>query len=150
MDERYRTIYSAIYGIRTGSAIDTDPELVTGISAWARRPRDDQLADPVREAIDAAERTLPPARRLREDAKALLAVNFQDLVLVPLRLGGRIDDIELREAITADITTLVRNSDSSGPGAADENEISGHNIIDSLSRNWGNLRVSRFRLWEQT
>lgn len=107
----------------------------------------DELIPGVRSAISRSER-LRDARdgaRLREDAKALLAVNFQELVLVPLLAAERVPSNEIREAVSHDIQLLVSRAEASSAPAP---EISGHRIIDSLSRNWGRLSLSSFNLWE--
>jgi hypothetical protein len=82
---------------------------------------------------------------LREDAKALLAVNFRDLVLLPLFAGGLVNTGGLQQDVAKDMTMLV--SDANVDGSKGAPEISGHGIIDSLSKNWGSLRISRLNLW---
>src|SRR3954466_14258305 len=100
MDERYRTIYGAIYDVRTGTPSSGLRRLPAPLRAWARLgPADEQLGTTIRDAIESAEGALPRNRRLREDAKALLAVNFQELVLIPLRLGGRASEQGLRDSL---------------------------------------------------
>ena len=141
MDERYRAIYDAIYGARiTG---EFPPELFTAVEA--NRPLLD-TAGRVGAAIDEAERQLPEGGSFRPDARALLALNFIDLVTVPLLAGGAVPDYEIFDDVRADIAMLASRARTDGerPG-----EISGHAIVDSLSQNWSELRISRFRLWER-
>lgn len=144
MDERYRELYAAIYVGRT------TPELgsVERLSPfWLRPPLwDPFVAEATRDVIESAEREAAGNRRLREDARALLAVNMQDLIVLPLQLGGRVSVEEVIADVREDAKLLVAESRSASP---EEPEISGHEIVDSLSRNWGRLRVSRFRLWER-
>ena len=142
MDEQFRPIYDDIYAARTAPSRALrafDERLTLGQS-------DVSL---VRDAIETAEHQEPNGRRLREDAKAFLAVNFQDLVVAPIKRAGAAPDHELASDVKHDVFLLVSAASSdpaTGPGA----EISGHAIVDSLSRNWADLRISRFRLWEQT
>jgi hypothetical protein len=101
------------------------------------------------QALATSERRRRDAARLREDAKALLAVNFRDLVFGPLLAGGRVLPEEVSEVVERDIETLVVEAQPELTGRVGP-EISGHAIIDSLSRNWRNLGLSRFNLWEHT
>jgi hypothetical protein len=143
MEERYRGIYSEIYDARTG---DGTPLLQSETFVRLRRFSDD-LIPGVRSAISRSGRLrdVRDGARLREDAKALLAVNFQELVLVPLLAAERVRSNEIREAVSHDIQLLVSRAEASSAPAP---EISGHRIIDSLSRNWGRLSLSSFNLWE--
>ena len=137
MDDVYRRIYAAIYDERT-SAPDAPDLGLRGQSILD--------ANVVRSAIASAESS--EGRSLREDAKALLAVNFQELVLEPVRRAGRASDSELFDDVHADVATLTRNAQTEvGPAGAQE--VSGHAIVDSLSRSWPELRITRLRLWEQ-
>jgi hypothetical protein len=155
MDERYRSIYADIYTGRTAGLRD-NATLVDPAFQWTRYARaalDPVAARTVRAGIEGAEST---RRRLREDAKALLAVNFEDLILVPLRLGGQLPEGELADPsagladdIKSDIAMLT-SSARADVSPAGVGEISGHAIIDSLSDNWSQLRVSRFNLWENS
>lgn len=61
---------------------------------------------------------------------------------------GRVSDEDLVADVRSDIAMLVTEAASSEPGPGAVEEISGHGIIDSLSRNWRRLRTSRLRLWE--
>jgi hypothetical protein len=136
MDERFRPIYGEIYSARTA------PDEVRAENLTLREGD----ATLIRDAIESAEREEPRGRRLREDAKAFLAVNFQDLVIEPLRRAGvAASRVELSSDVRHDVALLVAEaeSDSAGP------EISGHGVVDSLSRNWSDLRISRYRLWER-
>jgi hypothetical protein len=136
---RYRPIYEELYEAATSPDIP-----VTFLQRWEGAPYW-QWAGVVREAVDAAQSDEPRQRSLRPDAKALLGVNFGYLVVTPLSLGGRVDLRDLRADVRDDIRLLVSEarSDREVP-----TEISGHAIVDSLSRNWSELRTGRYRLWE--
>ena len=143
MEERYREIYSEIYDARIGEVAPSQRS-----ENFMRPDRfSDDLILVVRSAISRSERLRAErdGAQLREDAKALLAVNFQELVLVPLLAAERVPSNEIRRAVSQDIQLLVSRAEAS---SAPVPEISGHGIIDSLSRNWGRLRLSRFNLWE--
>jgi hypothetical protein len=141
MDASYRAIYDEIYRERTAQGRLFEPYART----W-----DVSTADVLRYAIESAERQEAPYRRLREDAKALLVVNFQEMVLAPLSRGGQVAPDEVADDVQSDIAMLVNNARTSEPGPDGTEEISGHGVVDSLSQNWRRLRISRFRLWERS
>jgi hypothetical protein len=146
MDNRYRSIYGAIYLSRTLPPEDAGRLGAAGLWQWdypRRVTPDTDAMDRLGQAIDGADR---PGRRLREDAKALLAVNFSDLVITPLTVGSQISTGELSEDVDADIAMLAAEAKVE----PETGEVSGHAVIDALSNNWSNLRVGRFRLWEQS
>jgi hypothetical protein len=96
MDDRYAAIYEEMYAGRTGPTLSPTSDAVS----------DPRIADIVRGAVESAESAEThqlPARRLRADAKALLAVNFQEMVIIPLRLGGDVPYDELESDVRADI-----------------------------------------------
>jgi hypothetical protein len=150
MDNRYRASYAEIYRART----TVRPRKQFGVAFGEKQfgvafgeklgRRDPNWSTVIADAIDAAEGEITPIS-IREDGKALLAVNFEDLVLLPLFLGGATLDTELFDDVREDILMLVKNAAEVSIG---DDHISGHKLIDSLSRNWENLRISRFALWE--
>jgi hypothetical protein len=132
MDPSYRDAYGAIYDRRTGQA---EPESLS-FDEWRARAED------VRRAIEDANAAVDG--RLREDAKALLAVNFHDMVLLPLRAGGRLSDGEITDAIASDIRLLAERAVE----IAESAEVSAHQIVDALGRSWSDLRIGQMDLWE--
>lgn len=69
------------------------------------------------------------------------------MVAMPLRFTQRVETGELRDLLRNDIGFLVdRAIEVGGPQA--RKEVSAHAVIDALSRYWPNLKLSRFRLWE--
>jgi ribosomal protein L14 len=153
MDERYRQIYEGIYAAWVGesarfgeTARFTRAEYFNRVSQFGA-----DLGPTVEQAIARSEqqRRRRDGAGLREDAKALLAVNFRDLVVVPLVAGGRVSTDQIRADVGEDVAMLVKEAepDRSDPNAL---EITGHAIIESLSRNWGKLKIGRYNLWENT
>jgi hypothetical protein len=141
MDARYRDIYTAVYVNRTGRfSIEEFPpwEPYMYRASWWLESR-----EAVRNAIESSEQY---HGRLREDAKALLAVNFQDMVFLPLGIGGRVEFNTAVEYIAGDISTIVGAAVEDRRG--ENEEISGHAVINALSRSWDRLGISRFELWE--
>lgn len=141
MDDRYREIYASIYSARTEQYGGFEPRLPLYVGVAG--PQGSIWREVVRESINAAERAI--SIPLREDGKALLAVNFEELVILPLALGGRIGDPELFSDVREDIGMLVRDA---AVRAGDSGEVSAHKVIDALSDNWPNLRTNRFSLWD--
>jgi hypothetical protein len=148
VDDRYREIYGALYVARTSDVGDTFGLRSIGGSRKSAESR--EWGDTVRNAVEAAQ--VSARRRLREDAKALLAVNFLDLVVQPLIVGGK-RNYQLPEDVHADIVMLATDvseqANRSDTAETADSEISAHEIIDSLSRNWERLQISRWQLWEQ-
>jgi hypothetical protein len=142
MDERYRFIYERIYEATVLPTVHLVELRELGMLPDPESGPSDPDRDVIQDALAAAELIVP----LREDAKALLALNFKHMVTLPLRLGGQIPDGAISEAVRADMRTIV--------GGATQTDlmvpvgVSGHGIIDSLSRNWHKLQISRFNLWE--
>lgn len=145
MDEPFREIYAAIYVDRTSVGRRRAFPRQRGYDPFY----DEAIAAGIRDAIERAQESA--GVRLREDAKALLAVNFEDMVFYPLSLRGTAIN-EALDDVAADIQLLTHDAAANiGIGeVADVLEISGHGVIDALSRNWSSLRVSRFRLWDRS
>jgi hypothetical protein len=145
MDERYRKAYAQLYAARTRPDRTEQYEQLLALlrdSRWF-----EHATGFIAETIELAEQELPEGR-LREDAKALIAINFYDLVLVPLRLGNRLSDEELEERIRADIRLLVQAAARDQVESSRDGEISGHRVISSLNRLWESLSITNLRLWE--
>lgn len=146
MDERYREIYREIYEARTQPGLPHERR-----AAYARMTLRNADADVLRKAIEAAERQVSTmGLRLREDARALLAVNFEDLVILPLQQGRESSRDVYSDSIFADVQLLVSDAavEAQTEPYALEEEVSGHLIINALSRNWRRLRITRLNLWE--
>jgi hypothetical protein len=145
MDERYRRTYKTLYSL----IVEPPPEPVV-VEEWfgpMEQPPGPLYGQIVAGAIDDAERRRRDGARLREDAKALLALNFVNLVLLPLAAGG--EDIGLVQQYVRDDTAMLV-AESEVDRTTRVPEVTGHAVIDALSQNWRGLRISRFRLWERS
>jgi hypothetical protein len=146
MDERYRQIYDVIY---SDWVREPEPETLNlYFEQFGHRPPDMPVGSLIDDAVTLSARQRKDGAQLREDAKALLAVNFLNLVFVPLVAGG-VSGEEVGEDVRRDMSMLVSDADA-GQSTVTAPEITGHAVIDSVSRNWGNLRISRFNLWERS
>jgi hypothetical protein len=136
VDEAYQEIYDDIYTQR-----------VRGFpAAFSPPPIGPQT---VADSIEAADESLlSEGRHLRSDAKAFLAVNFQDLIVVPVMARGAASISEIRDDVGHDIKLLTTRAEPSERTALVAG-ISAHGIIDALARSWSDLRIGRYRLWEQ-
>lgn len=96
---------------------------------------------------------------LRPDAKYFLLVNYHLLIIRPLLMRPQISrhlnepqqrnlfpKNELADIIENDINLILNKANDSAK-AANKEEISGHNIVDTISTNWGNLRSTKFNVW---
>jgi hypothetical protein len=144
MDDQYRQVYEAIYNDRARYPDNLDRPAYFDL--FADHPLQPRAGRAIDGAVTRAERLRRDGAGLRADAKALLAVNFQEMVFVPLAAVGRVGDDEIEQVVRQDIATLVSAAEPSW--ARGEREITGHQIVSSLSRNWANLGLSRFNLWE--
>jgi len=147
VDDRFRPIYRSIYDARTTR------QGVVGIRAAYGGAADAGVGDArlIGQAIEQAElQDGARTRVLREDAKALLAVNFEDLVLYPLRRGAPISTRETLDVnVRSDIRMLVERGARRAPRrAGGRPEISAREIIDALSESWSELRVGQHAVWE--
>jgi hypothetical protein len=136
MDQRYQRFYRGVYAARANA-----PE--AGERSLSRPAGSNpEWSEVVGEAILAAEATV--GRPIRDDGRAFLAVNFQDLILAPLEIAGEAPREQLYEDVRADIVSIVRAADQDGPI-----ELSGHALVNALARSWDQLRVTRYGIWEQ-
>jgi hypothetical protein len=141
MDDRYRPIYAAVYGLRTGG-------FNRNLELWRVPESDSQEWEAsVRTAVEASEAD-PRTRPLRDDAKAFLAVNFEDLVLYPLTIAGEVDAAALRRDVDKDIRMLVSEASARVPPNSPEGVITARNVVDAVSNNWSRLAVARHGVWE--
>lgn len=111
------------------------------------------LARIIRRAIDRAD----SRGLLRPDAKYFLLVNFHHLIVRPMiesnTYRGSVEPernlISLEQAIESDIQTIVTTSiENRGPELdANENQISGHEIMTTIDRIWKQLKTTAFDIW---
>lgn len=102
----------------------------------------------IRDSIDDAATVLQKEKDqvLRSDAKLLLYINFVQMVAIPLQLG-EVAANQVKKAMQADISLLIESALDTDE-VKDTHEISGHSIINSLSRNWNRMKIAQFKLWE--
>jgi len=151
--EEYKLLYeSGLFSRRSLFASFISPQTLRSPQGWSEKmsisrefSRD---SIEVRRTLDEVEKRLQQTGQvLRSDAKFFLLINFMQMVAMPLRFTQRVETRELRDLLRNDIGFLVdRAIEVGGPRA--KKDISAHAVIDALSRYWPNLKLSRFRLWE--
>jgi hypothetical protein len=137
MDERYGRAYSDIF-----AQWSRLPERTAGTRALPL-PWSFDLA----QLIESVDETLPLGGKLRSDAKALLIVNLRELVVTPLALGGAGPDVYPQQAVTADVERLASRAEPSLGDQLGTSEVTAHGLLDSLSRNWQDLRLASAGIW---
>lgn len=80
--------------------------------------------------------------RVREDAKYFLLINFSEMIVLPAR--ERFERERLEHDLGHDLRILL---DWIAFRNREKREISGHDIIDALSKNWSELDVMRADFW---
>jgi hypothetical protein len=98
----------------------------------------------VRETIDQVASTFAGQKKipLREDAKYFLLVNFAEMIVRPLR--ERVGSERLKHDLNHDLGILLDSIAFQDKG---KQEISGHELIDALSKNWGRLDIMKLQFW---
>lgn len=146
MDEEYRLYYQRIY--------ETLADFPDAADLGARRPRDyaqarrmvRDVVSEVSDSLDAGD--LPD---LREDAKLLLFLNAWQMIVRPILEVRGVDPEEIVVDLRQDLYLVVGQAASeveADPDGEPLDEITGHGVIDALSRLWGELRVTRWQVWE--
>jgi len=138
MDEEYERIYDELYVGWSEEAYV--PEFA---GAPERASTGSDLSNRVSSVVGEADRRLMQKRKhgLRSDAKALLLLNFTNMVAVPLALHG--DDLwYLDEGLHHDVDLIVQTANPDKEG-----RISAHAILDALTENWSNLKLGDISLW---
>ncbi|MBI2679004.1 MAG: hypothetical protein HYX28_09505 [Candidatus Koribacter versatilis] len=138
MDPIYRDIYTELYSTNVARASD-QPELRDEVSGLIH-------------AMDLASTSLqfPLAAvrpDLRPDARFLLFTLFINMIVLPLTVSGRLRHGELSEMVQGDVRTIVGDVIKRRRRTNSPQDISGHEILDSIARNWQKLSVTKFRLW---
>ena len=127
VDQVYRDYFRTAYGYET---------------AFERRTA--SSFPNVSEAIDAANALLrAEGQSLREDAVQLLRVNLIEMVVAPLY---SVDRDELR-SVLGDFRSDVGRIALAAGRVSDSPEVSGHAVIDAVSRQWSSLRMMRPDVW---
>jgi hypothetical protein len=98
----------------------------------------------VDEALEAAIGEMQLTRRLRPDARHLLLINLHQMITLPLEYPfGYPDEAPLDRELARDIHIILEEARAE---SRDE-EISGHDIINSLSRVWDKLSTTSRNVW---
>lgn len=98
----------------------------------------------VEDAINETVADMGLARILRPDAKLFLLVNLHQMLALPLAYveGSRRERVAIDEIIRADLRTILH---SAREGSREE--ISGHAVVNAISRVWGQLRATEIDVW---
>jgi hypothetical protein len=107
-----------------------------------RRRRDIHIID---EVITQVVNELNLQERIRPDARFFLLVNVDQMIVMPLSYSGnlRVDRQPLNEMIRTDVRTILRTASE----RVDQQEISGHRVVNVLSEIWGRLDISKLDVW---
>jgi hypothetical protein len=109
----------------------------------------DGLDDALRQMIKEADQRLRSEhdRALRPDAKLFLLINFRDMIARPLdAVGDDNDRQQLREGLASDVWTVT---DAAGRAGPPDSEVSSHEVVNALNRNWDQMVTLRTRLWDR-
>jgi len=139
MDEVYRDIYADLYNYDYGKLHLRWEILEEG--RWY------PYRDNLRLSIESSESTLMEKQniKLRADAKYLLLVNFWQMIVIPIQMARKSEIKNIQDIVSNDISVLLEEASRNCKSG---DEISGHAIINALSRSWKNLKVSNAKLWE--
>lgn len=127
MQQTHRTAYSELYSAY-GQGSESVPWVRSAIETVSARLWPQSGGLPVQRV------------RLREDAKYFLLVNLTEMVVKPLQ---GISQARLQAAVDHDLQLLL----SAAAHMANSAEISGHAVVDALSRVWSQLEINHFGLW---
>lgn len=83
--------------------------------------------------------------RLRPDARLFLLVNCHQMVLLPLAYAERVitEPLPVEQILRHDVRTILASASEMARGE----EISGHAVIDAVSRVWRQLRATQLNVW---
>jgi hypothetical protein len=144
MKEIYQEIYSELLGAWKADG----PGISVGMSAF-NRDFSIEIYEKIRK-VEANQNV-----KLRSDARLLLLVNFQIMIMQPL-YDGKLKNIEeIYEIVENDLSFLISESVKEKNkyleykfGEENENKISAHVVLDALTKNWEKMSVSKVDLWE--
>ena len=97
----------------------------------------------VDEALEEAIGELQLTRRLRPDARHFLLVNLHQMVALPLEYPFGYRGEALEGELVRDLRTILEEARTE----ARDDEISGHDVINSLSRVWDKLSTTARNVW---
>jgi hypothetical protein len=108
-------------------------------------PRFDILAfRRIEDAITDTLGELRLVRQLRPDARLFLLLNIHQMVALPLSYEVTPEsESNLDSALREDLSTILQAASEESK----EGEISGHNVINAISRTWEKLQISKLEIW---
>jgi hypothetical protein len=84
------------------------------------------------------------SQQLRPDARLFLLVNLHEMIVLPLSASpGRLEGQRLAELLRNDVRTILEAARE----PTGNNEISGHAVINAISRVWDKLRATELDVW---
>jgi hypothetical protein len=84
--------------------------------------------------------------RLRPDAELFLLLNFREMIARPLDARGSVEvRDELRGGLEHDIWTVAEAAAED----AEEPEVSGHQVVNALSKTWYRMITLRWGIWDR-
>jgi hypothetical protein len=103
----------------------------------------------MREALEELDSASSP--RLRSDARFFLAMNFADMVVLPLLLRRRltrasVDETSLSELVRNDISKIVRDA-ARAEGVVNPEGLSARAILEASARMWSTLAAGAHQIW---
>jgi hypothetical protein len=87
--------------------------------------------------------------RLRPDAKYFLLVNFHHMIVEPILMSNlegenKLSFDEIGPAIAEDLHRIIELAFKS---LGNEKELSGHQIMKVIDKNWAEFKTTRFQVW---
>jgi formyltetrahydrofolate synthetase len=136
-----RTEYYAIYQ-NLLQTYEIQPQVVLRTGPFASI---NVTPDSIMKLVDAAAATAGVADRLRPDARYFLTINLMQMVVLPVsQVGAPQDDANnILADVQADAITILRAAGEEQPNE----EVSGHAVIDALSKSWDKLRTVARNIW---
>ena len=147
MRKKYYDVYRDLYDIYRVSHSESAffrpfRRLLGGPLSLSSDIRDLRMID---DAITRAQAELGLLDTLRPDARFFLLVNVHQMIVLPLthREGDSGGQIAIENYVRDDVRAILEASREE----ANDNEISGHMIVDALSRVWRKLRTTELEVW---
>jgi|SRR6185436_7489612 len=144
MDEKYKNIYQRLL----------DEYRFDNRRFGDNQRRNWPLNDNEYEVFNTIEQVIENFRKkneqyyVRPDAEFFLLLNFHQLIALPLLLDYSLESQfypNLYEAISNDVMEILKGAIEE----ADDQEISGHSIVQSLSKRWDRLKTTEFNIWNR-
>jgi hypothetical protein len=101
----------------------------------------------VNDALENAIRDTGVERKLRPDARLFLLVNVHNMVVLPLSFAGEMPPQRVTIEMLSEDLRLILKDASARAEQLQEEEISGHMVLNVLSEVWGKLRITEWQLW---